>query len=172
MSTPDLKKNQRVAFLLKLANVAWRDFDKRRSFEWKVNFALWPALGAFAGFLFTHPDSASKVVAVVGIVLVAVIGIIYAFVWTPGIRHHNRLDQEAAHHYWAAVDKVLEVESPKVRKDFTETLNLSTEEKQLEKYSLRAVRPGWSHRSQIAFTMVLLGLAGLGLGLARAAGWL
>ena len=46
---PDKDK---VESLLKLADFSWRDYSERRSIEWKTNFALWLALGAFAGFMF------------------------------------------------------------------------------------------------------------------------
>jgi hypothetical protein len=47
---PDKDK---VEFLLKLADASWRDYNERRSIEWKVNFGLWAALGAFAALCFS-----------------------------------------------------------------------------------------------------------------------
>lgn len=46
-------KLQHLEALEKLRDAAWRSFDARRSYEWKFSVALWSALFAAAGALFS-----------------------------------------------------------------------------------------------------------------------
>jgi len=105
----------RIEALLKLAEASWRDYSARRSVEWKVNFALWAALGAFAGFLFQQKTALPAVPAIVTSVLFAIALLVYTFLWKVEVQNRNRRDLDAAQYYWAKVDKELDIPSPEVR---------------------------------------------------------
>ena len=105
----------KVELLLKLAEVSWRDYNERRSIEWKTNFALWLALGSFGGFIFQHPTDLPTWVAAFTSFLLACIFLVYVFLWRRGIQEGNRLDLDAAHYYWMQVDNALGTTSPQAR---------------------------------------------------------
>src|SRR5947199_4863876 len=109
---PDKDK---VELLLKLAEVSWRDYHERRSIEWKTNFALWLALGTFGGFMFQHPTVLPSWIAFLTSFLLGCIFLVYTFLWRAGIQNGNRMDLDAAHHYWIQVDNELGTTLPEVR---------------------------------------------------------
>lgn len=90
----------RVEFLLKLADVHWRDYSERRSIEWKTNFGLWLALGTFSAFMFQHTTSLHPWLRLAISGILAVTFAVYAFVWKMEIKERNAADKAAAEHYW------------------------------------------------------------------------
>jgi hypothetical protein len=136
-----ISDKERAELAMRLGDRLWRDFDKRRSFEWKLNFALWPALAAFAG-LVLRGDVQLKLAAVVGIALALVaIFLLFALVWTPGLRHRNWRDQSGAHAYWKQSATAAGLEAPPVH-----------ERRQLEAPLWKA----WSHVTQMGVTLLLI----------------
>jgi hypothetical protein len=144
----ELSSKDRIKLLLKLADAAWRDFDQRRSYEWKINFALWAALGSFAGFLFKGGPKIYGMRAYSVYAILFLIGCIYTLLWTRGLKRRNYEDQAAAHHYWSQADKVIGVASPRVRSQF-------------QAASSRPLVKTWSHFSQVAITSLFLIIAAL-----------
>jgi hypothetical protein len=49
----ELDPKVRLEVLQNLRTSAWRDFDSRRAFEWKLALSLWTALAALDGILLT-----------------------------------------------------------------------------------------------------------------------
>jgi hypothetical protein len=110
---PDKDK---VESLLKLADASWRDYNERRSIEWKVNFGLWAALGAFGGFVFQRDTPPPQWVALIASALLAVAFLIYTTLWKAEIQKRNRLDLNNARYYWTEVDTELGTKPPEVRR--------------------------------------------------------
>jgi hypothetical protein len=110
---PDRDK---VEFLLKLADACWRDYNERRSIEWKVNFGLWAALGAFSGFVFQRQTRPPQWVALIASALLAFAFLVYTTVWKAEIQKRNRLDLNNARYYWTEVDRELGTQPPEVRR--------------------------------------------------------
>jgi hypothetical protein len=163
---------------LRLADVAWRDSDRRRSYEWKVNFALWPALGALGGFFWKEETPHFSALEVIGISLLLVfIGYTYWFKWSLGLWNRNYWDLTTADYYWARVDG-----DPK-RADPLRRARLDEFDERLKKHGrgilsplidvpdFRARRPfrktlgagwrilgHWSHGSQITITLILIAI--------------
>ena len=140
----DLAPKDRTELLLKLADASWRDFDQRRSYEWKSNFALWTGLGILSGYLLSRTEPLSCLLAVFITVILSLIGAIYGYLWTPHLRRRNREDQVAAHFYWGLLDQAMGINSPNVRKQFAAESPVESHWK------------NWSHGSQIAFTFLFL----------------
>jgi hypothetical protein len=97
-------ERERIRNALKLAEARWRDFDRRRAYEWKVNFALWAALGSFSGFLWKIDNVIDKRYAITVIILLIAFGLLYWFRWTVGLWRRNKYDQDAAYYYWRRAD--------------------------------------------------------------------
>lgn len=108
-------EKDRIEFLMKLAEVAWRDYSERRSIEWKVNFALWTSLGAFSGFVFQQKVAVESLYALAASIIIICVVAVYIFVWKAEIQRRNRLDLDAAQKYWIECDKEIGIDSPDVR---------------------------------------------------------
>jgi hypothetical protein len=109
---PDKDK---VESLLKLADASWRDYSERQTIEWKVNFGLWAALGAFGGFVFQRQTLPPQWVALIASALLAVAFLVYTTLWKAEIQKRNRLDLNNARYYWTEVDTELGTKPPEVR---------------------------------------------------------
>ena len=74
-----------VKYLLELAELHRKQFDTRRSVEWKINFAFWTAVGLVAYFYCSRETGLSWcewIVVAVGLLLA---GIFYGLVHLPAI---------------------------------------------------------------------------------------
>jgi len=145
-----------VDSLFRLADVAWRDFDRRRSFEWKINLALWAALGLFAGLASSRGISLNELV--LGYAMLVAVWFVYVFVWIRGIHCANSRDRETAQFYWSEIENTLSRESKKFGLD-------PDSDGDLPGFIQKAIRPlpaFIKHRSpftQIAVTTLLILLA-------------
>lgn len=134
----------RVDPLLKLADAAWRSFERRSSYEWRISFALWSGLGLFAGFLLR--GGAANILAhhscLIGLVVLGVsvvILLVYALVWTKGLYERNQNDKVAADTFLGLVEKELGLAE---RKTYPPSCFWN-----------------WSHGTQITVTFLFLILA-------------
>ena len=41
---------EKIKVLTNLSEACWKEYDTRRSYEWKVSFGLWTSIGLIAGF--------------------------------------------------------------------------------------------------------------------------
>jgi hypothetical protein len=83
---------------LKLAEIRWGQFNKRRDFEWKVNFGLWAALGFIIG-LGLKGDYTSPPINVVGqgaFILMHSLILIAYLIYIHGLNFANQNDRRAA----------------------------------------------------------------------------
>ena len=132
---PDKDK---VESLLKLAEFSWRDYSERRSIEWKTNFALWLALGAFAGFMFEKQAASAVWVKLLSTAVLAVTFLVYTFLWKAEVKERNRSDKRLVQYYWSKVNEELGAEPP-----------LPTPQKPM------------THLSQVMITLMIVLLAAL-----------
>jgi hypothetical protein len=107
-----MPNKDKVESLLKLADFSWRDYSERRSIEWKTNFALWLALGTFAGFMFQHQTVLALGVKLLVTAVLAVTFLVYALLWKAEIMQRNRSDKQLVRYYWSEVNKELNMEPP------------------------------------------------------------
>jgi hypothetical protein len=138
---PDMN---RVESLLKLADFSWRDYSERRSIEWKINFALWLALGSFGGFMFQHQTPLRLWVRLAITALLSFSFLVYTFLWKAEVKDRNLFDKGLVQYYWCEVNKELSMKPSS------------------------SVRPathfkGWpkTHLSQVAITLLFELLAAL-----------
>jgi len=138
MASEPLSARDSVEAALKLGDCAWRDFDTRRSYEWKANLALWTALGAFS-FLFLKGDAKPLPGPwmAAAIVILLLIDAVYIFIWTPGVFRRNRHDQDSAHSYWHQAATLANLKIPPVPE------------------ISRSAFKNWSHASQVMITLFL-----------------
>lgn len=138
-----------VEAIFKLANAMWRDFDSRRSYEWKVTFGLWTALGLFAAGVIKG-DVKLPLGCGGFIVLVIIFGGIwlsYTLLWTPGLRKRQKLNLDSAHYYWNGVEKIVtRNQQEDMTLDNSPRFNYSSDDTLLH----------WSHCSQIITTTLLM----------------
>jgi hypothetical protein len=139
-SQPSVK--DKVEALFKLEDSTWREFHQRRSYEWKINFALWASLGTISGFVIKESLELTPWVWV-GI---AVLFSAYVW-WQYGLFTSNKMDQEKRNCYLQAVREDIGVELPEhlLKRPHT---------------SGKTFYENWSHSTQIAITLVLLMFAG------------
>jgi hypothetical protein len=130
---------------------AWRSFDRRRGFEWKLSFALWSALGAYmAALIKLHPATGDPALRL-GSVVVTLGLIAVHWYWTRGLGRANRVDQDVALRFYDVRSReVLGVSE----EQFQSLIGLTG--KRIEE--LTGSPRQWSHLSQLSIT-VILGLA-------------
>jgi len=94
-------ENEKLAKIwVKLLEVAWTNFDRRRSYEWKMSFAIWTAIAAFIALCLKGefpkiiPSVAGVALFLAGyfIILVQIIFLVF-------IRFANGVDQQKAIFY-------------------------------------------------------------------------
>ena len=103
---PEVPKD-RIDALLRLADASWRDFDQRRSYEWKLNFGLWPALGIFAGYMLRDAKPLPYEAKTGLTVLLGLTWLVYVFPWSYGLQRRNRMNQDSARRYWTEVENLI-----------------------------------------------------------------
>jgi hypothetical protein len=140
--------------LLKLADVFWRSHDARRSYEWKVNFALWPAIAVFAGLLLRGNAEMAPTIWVKFLITTLLIGILLVYLWWKhGIHSKNSKDKFRELSYLYLIQQGLEL-----AQKITEELGI-TDGKILGKPSEEPPEPwylDWSQGPQIVITAILI----------------
>jgi hypothetical protein len=136
-------KDPKIKVLSSLSESCWREYDTRRQYEWKVNFALWAGFGIIAGFSIKENFELEKWVWII----IAVVFCVY-IVWQVGLRNSNRLDQSKRHFYDEKIRCQLKIYLPE---------DLNNPPKTSSKFLLL----NWSHGSQIFITGTFLILLGL-----------
>jgi hypothetical protein len=146
---------------LRLAEAAWRDFDRRRSYEWKVNFALWPALGALGGFFWKENPQFEPLATISISIVLIIIAYTYWFKWSVGLWERNNLDQTVAHYYWARADGDTSKNESFPRGKFDATSpDFAPRRSWTETWAAGwRVFWRWSHGSQIMITLALIIIA-------------
>jgi len=131
---------------MQLASAAWNEMNTRREYEWKVNFALWPALAILAGFLLQGklaPDATLKWSLSGGLILIA---LMYIFLWSAGLHSRNASNQRAAAQYWKMVEDAIGINTGyHVPKD------------------ANSMWCDWARSSQILITVILILISFVGL---------
>jgi hypothetical protein len=177
----DLERDRRNRLNLRLAEAAWRDADRRRSYEWKLNFALWPALGALGGFFWKQNPQFAPGWMIAGSLLIVGIAGTYWFHWSVGLWIRNNSDLTAADYYLARIDGDPSRIAPFPRSRLVDFDARS--DNPYDSFSRLSWKPGlrkramagfellrhWSHGSQIVFTLIL-SLITIG-GMLRSAAW-
>ena len=96
--------NKRIEALTRLCEIAWTNFDRRRSYEWKFSIAIWTAITAFIaltlkGEVDKPPESAFWLVA--GFVMSLQIFFLHR------VKLANSADQKAALSYEKELNKAI-----------------------------------------------------------------
>lgn len=94
----------KINALFKLAESSWIEFNERRAYEWKINFALWPGLGIVSGFAINEKDILFPHWAVLGGILILIV--CYAW-WQYGLYNSNFHDQQKRNHYLEEIRNII-----------------------------------------------------------------
>lgn len=140
------ERGQKIDTLLKLADASWKAHDTRRSYEWKVNLALWPGLALFAALQIKGETTLSlklPSIIILSLLLIA-IAYIYSTKWSAGLREGNRRDKIREETYLRLVDQELKLDNRSPRP--TTDVVLAEE----------PILKNWSHGSQILITWLLV----------------
>lgn len=181
------EKHKTIEELNHLADACWKEFDTRRSFEWKVSFGLWTAIGIILGFTLKEDINLPW-----WLVIPLLIFILAVYIWFHyGLRNSSKQDQDKRHAYIKVIQhqigffpmldtaindlydkkkEIIQGASDEASETSNEKIEKEIEE---EKKKTRAFFEGrtstskgpfikiWSHGSQIGITFILLILLGV-----------
>jgi hypothetical protein len=99
---------RRADILMSLAEQAWTNMDRRRSYEWKLSIAIWSALAAFAAILLraTLPNTGQlwlKVVILAMTSSVGVTAVVIHYIWCRWAMERQHFDRDLAIHTTSVV---------------------------------------------------------------------
>jgi hypothetical protein len=143
----DQKKDAET--IINLVNSCWIEYDTRRSYEWKVSFGLWTAIGIMVGFSFKEnfifPFKTWEIITLLSIILFSYI------LFQLGLFQSSKWDQRKRHYY---IKKCLHPLLDITLSDASEEEKRAFEKgpKTSSKYLLF----NWSHLSQILITLAFL----------------
>ena len=140
-----LDSRLRFEMLQGLAGSAWRDFDSRRAFEWKIAISLWTALAAFLATVLTGRIDLPPIVTIPVVAGAAAVLLVMHVVFVRGIARANKINRQKQFFYEDQMNRML---------------NLSLPE-EIDKLVERAKRShgklwNWSHSFQLLVTAMLL----------------
>jgi hypothetical protein len=132
--------NEKVDALFKLEECSWKEYDRRRTYEWQINFSLWTGLAVLTGFALGQEKSIPLPACTwIIFLLFAIVYVIFQY----GLFISNRRDQDKRIFYMDCVRDNLGISLPE---------KLGTRPKTSSKWLLL----NWSHSSQIMITLLFL----------------
>ncbi|MBN2610559.1 MAG: hypothetical protein JXB00_03295 [Bacteroidales bacterium] len=141
-----VSENEEVNLLLKLEECSWKEYERRHSSEWQVNFGLWSGLGVMTGFSIKERYTFDWWWIASIFILIALLYIRFRF----GVFKSNRNDQDRRFYYLKEIHIKGHIELPRGYDKVYE-------------HTFKAFLFNWSHSSQIIITILLLLIAFLGL---------
>ena len=100
MPDDELTTKEKIDALIEISKLHRQRFDARRSYEWKVNLALWPALAVVVAAIAVGKcdQVLNRLTLLSGLGVLICIFLVYTFVWTRGLSARNAEDRRKA---WA-----------------------------------------------------------------------
>lgn len=153
-------EKEKAHVMLKLLEIAWHNFDRRRSYEWKLSLAIWTALAAFIAlslrsrFLALSASTQPADMAFVIVTAVVILPIQICFLYR--VKRANNCDQNRALHYEYLINNALEVDfGPKtiLQKDVEDSIKKATSRGRMGGW--------WSAVFHVVITIVLFTVAAL-----------
>jgi hypothetical protein len=95
-----------------LAKISQDSFLNRRTYEWKVNFSLWSAIGLFTYFALSNASVAKNLPLFALAVAYSVLFLIYALLWQIPMRQGFEMDKAWKHYYMHKAEGVLDQDRP------------------------------------------------------------
>lgn len=92
-------KSEEASIYLELAKMSQESFLNRRSYEWKVAFGLWTAIGLITYFMVDKADSFNGTVLVWLGVLYAIVWVCWLLAWQFPLRLAFEQDKHYKHYY-------------------------------------------------------------------------
>lgn len=140
---------------IKQLEIAWNNFERRRSYQWKINLALWGAIGAF--ILITLKENTVKINSSIYLFLVGGIVVLVHFWFLFCVTRKNNIDKEIAKLY----EDELNVDTSICGRRFGEVQGVEDNCKEVRKaINKRPKRSWWSPAFSTFITANLIVLAG------------
>lgn len=112
-----------LALLFRQRDFWWNSFDRRRSYEWKMAFALWAALLSFGAFLLGVSDKLTALGIgwkIIVTIILGAVAILHTF-WIFNLTRANWRDKEQAFTYAEAIRRTLGLQyAAELSKDISE----------------------------------------------------
>ena len=163
-------EDKRVETLVSLSNACWTEYNERRTYEWKVSFGLWTALGIISGFALKEDIAIPIDSCLLTFLLLSILCVYFLFHW--GLHKSNMHDQYKRHIYNAFIHQEIGIKKGELDKDFIienfKSIGINTEipEKIIDEnknvFKVESKKNNWwllrtwSHGSQIFITALLL----------------
>lgn len=93
-----MTEKDRLDLFLKMAESSWKEYDTRRSYEWKINLALWAALGAIIGLSLKELSVDFSNYSTLILICMGSLSLVYIF-WLRGLWKRNEHDQKKRHEF-------------------------------------------------------------------------
>jgi hypothetical protein len=106
----DNETKNRADVLLKLAEIKVKNFDTRRSYEWKLCLGIWTALAAFIGLVLKDGACAGKADRACVLILPAILLLMTHIIFLRGVFRANDLEKKLARFYEAQVSDLAGVD--------------------------------------------------------------
>jgi len=89
--------DKQIEVLLRQCEIGYTNFERRRTYEWKICLAIWTAIAAFIALLYRGqitllPEIPIKLLSFVGIAIVVI-----QFFFLYNVKHANDVDKEKSH---------------------------------------------------------------------------
>jgi len=106
-----LKEKERAGTMAQMHEVAWLNFDRRRSYEWKLSLGVWTAIAVFIALSLDAKIDAERVANVrTGFYVLAPIVFLIQAIFLFQIKTANACDQARAHHYEFRLNDMVDVD--------------------------------------------------------------
>ncbi|MFQ5687973.1 MAG: hypothetical protein ACE5GV_15100 [Candidatus Scalindua sp.] len=104
-------EDKELDIIICLEKIAWDNFERRRTYEWKFNFSVWAALGALIGILLAKdakipPIEGCLILVPIAFALFIILG--HTF-WLYQLNKRHRLDKSIAIFYEEELKKKLDI---------------------------------------------------------------
>jgi hypothetical protein len=148
----ELTEGEKIHALQRLADLHWKSFDGNRLQEWKANFSLWAALGAFAGLALSGRAEIPRTAAVLLTIMIAGIFIVYWTAWTTGMWRRNEIDLNLIKEITQRIREIIDEPT-------ASPVSGRSPRPQGNAYDHLRVWGNWSRRTQLLWTGLFAGVA-------------
>lgn len=147
-------EDKKLETLVSLSESCWSEYNSRRSYEWKVSFGLWTAIGVIAGF-------ALKEGVIIPLnqywIIGLLISIFLAYLWfQAGLYRSCTQDQSKRHIYISFIHSQIGFNTKRLKEKERELFKKRSKLSNSKFFFLV-----WSHGSQLLITAVFLTILGL-----------
>lgn len=152
-------EKRRFDSLAILRQAAWDSFDKRRSYEWKMSFAIWMVISTFIASTLSD-NYEPGIFHIFGVAFFGLAIVLIHNFWLIGLRERNRFDSKAGWHYEEIMRLISNSVFCKESSIFGEGLKKLQDEYKKKEKEEKEEKEGkktwhWSHHTQVGISSIL-----------------